>query len=195
MIVVAEVAFVLYACRSEYTIVHFVAFYILSRWAAWLFLRLLPLLGFDVLAFLPPGPPGDAAMATFRERFEQGLELVQAGRDEEAASVFAEAARIRPDDLALALVQAPCLARRGQRSEAIEVLERAERFHPDEPRVHYALASTLTQFNQNPRALAALANAIELDPTLREFLSEDPEFDALHDEDDFIRLVGAGIRP
>lgn len=73
--------------------------------------------------------------------------------------------------------------------EAVKWFGKALENTPKDERVHYVMASTLALKGERREALEHLKQAIELNATNRIYARNDPDFEALHEEDDFENLV------
>jgi tetratricopeptide (TPR) repeat protein len=73
--------------------------------------------------------------------------------------------------------------------EALKHLDRALKMGPKDDRVVYLVASTLALKGEKDQALTSLREAIELNSVNRIHAQQDPDFDLLREEGDFLDLV------
>lgn len=113
----------------------------------------------------------------------------------EALRPLEMAARLRPNDLQVALAQGWCYKRTHRLAQAIDALERAERYHPREAIVRYNLACYWSLANNPRRAISKLAEALALEPERRSELADEPDFDPIRHLPEFERLMETGTKP
>lgn len=77
---------------------------------------------------------------------------------------------------------------RGEFDEALKLFERAASSDGSD-RTHYALAAVRAQKGDHSGALASLRQAIQSDDRNRLYAINDPDFDSIRDEPEFIDLV------
>ena len=92
----------------------------------------------------------------------------------------------RPEDY---LYQGDIESNRQHYDEALKHLDRARKMSPQDDRVVYTVATTLALKGEKEQALSSLKEAIELNSRNRIYAQQDPDFDLLRDEGDFIDLV------
>lgn len=73
--------------------------------------------------------------------------------------------------------------------EALKHFDRALKLGPRDDRVVYIMASTLALKGEKDQALSSLKEAIELNSANRIHALQDPDFDLLREEGDFLDLV------
>jgi hypothetical protein len=72
----------------------------------------------------------------------------------------------------------------GDPARAAEIVAEGLREHPDHPRVHYELACHLAMAGDREGAFRHIEKAI-VDPRVREWVIEDPDFDSIRDDPRF----------
>jgi tetratricopeptide (TPR) repeat protein len=135
-------------------------------------------------------------------------------RFEEALECYARALAIDPEDIAVLAGMAWCYKRTGQLPKAIEAMERAYQSHPKELIVLYNLACYFSLAGEKAQALSWLGRALrmesalrkqhpeddrgfalwgfgQLEPSLRERIADEPDFDPLRNDPDFQYLTGS----
>jgi tetratricopeptide (TPR) repeat protein len=86
---------------------------------------------------------------------------------------------------------------RAETESALKEFEKALEANPKSDKVHYAIASVYALSGDKARAVAALQAAVRLNERNRVFAQNDPDFDRIRDDHEFIQLVepeGAGAR-
>jgi uncharacterized Ntn-hydrolase superfamily protein len=78
----------------------------------------------------------------------------------------------------------------GDLAAALTRAEAARDLSPENDRAWVQLARIQLQMDQRGDALASLGQAIDLEPRLRVALPGNPDFEALHGDSEFLRLVG-----
>lgn len=73
--------------------------------------------------------------------------------------------------------------------EAVKYLDRALEANPKDEKVHYVLASTLALKGDRQDALKHLREAVELNATNRVYARNDPDFEPLREDEDFMNLI------
>jgi tetratricopeptide (TPR) repeat protein len=126
----------------------------------------------------------------FEASFLRGEALRALGRYREALRPLERAAGLRPDDVGVALCLGWCYKRTHRLAQAIDALLRACRKHPDEPLLLYNLACYWSLAGNRERSLNALTEALELEPSLRERIADEPDFDPIRHEPAFGRISG-----
>ena len=111
------------------------------------------------------------------------------GRHREALRPLEVAARIRPGDVAVAIALGWCYKRTHRLAQAIDALDRAARAHPDEPLLHYNLACYWSLAGNTAKSIDALGQALDIDPSFRDRVALEADFDALRGHPDFDRLI------
>jgi tetratricopeptide (TPR) repeat protein len=135
-------------------------------------------------------------------------------RFEEALEAFGRALAIDPEDIVVLAGMAWCYKRTGQLPKAVETMEQAYQAHPKELIVLYNLACYFSLAGEKAQALSWLGRALrlesslrkqhpegeqgfalwgfgQLEPSLRERIAEEPDFDPLRNDPDFQYLTGS----
>src|SRR5207247_7855491 len=81
------------------------------------------------------------------------------------------------------------LHNRGEFEEALKVLRQAAEIHPKNEHVLYCLAATSARAGDTAGALKALRSAIAVSPASRAQARTDPDFDPLHEDQDFTAII------
>jgi Flp pilus assembly protein TadD len=115
----------------------------------------------------------------------KGESLRQKNEHDEALSVFSRALEERPDDLTTLMGMAWCYKRTDQLPNAISTMEQAYQSNPKEPIVLYNLSCYFCLAGDKAQALSWLGRALRLEPTLRELISDECDFDPLRNDPDF----------
>jgi tetratricopeptide (TPR) repeat protein len=134
-------------------------------------------------------------------------------RFEDALEAYGRALAVDPEDIGLLAGMAWCYKRTGQLPKAIEAMEQAYQAHPKELIVLYNLACYFSLAGEKVQALSWLGRALrmesslrkqhaegeggfaswgfsQLEPSLRERIAEEPDFDPLRNDPDFQYLTG-----
>ena len=119
----------------------------------------------------------------------RGEALRDLRRHEEAIVDFEQADELEADDLTTLMGMAWCLKRTDRLPDAIDVMKRAYKAHPEEPVVLYNIACYLALADEKEQALSWLGRALRMEPGLRRLISEEPDFDGLRDDPDFLFVV------
>ncbi|HWE40494.1 MAG TPA: tetratricopeptide repeat protein [Isosphaeraceae bacterium] len=131
----------------------------------------------------------DWATMQFEASFLTGEALRALGRHRDALDPLEAAAKLRPDDIGVAIALGWCYKRTHRLAQAIDALDRARCHHPAEPLIHYNLACYWSLAGDPRRALDALTLSLNLQPSLRERIGDEPDFDALRTHPEFARLA------
>lgn len=115
----------------------------------------------------------------------QGEALRQQSAFDAALQAYGKALAEQPDDVSILMGMAWCYKRVAQLPRAIAATVRASRLLPEEPLLMYNLACYYTLQGDKPRALGHLGRALRLNPSLRNLVPDEPDFDALRDDPDF----------
>lgn len=78
---------------------------------------------------------------------------------------------------------------RAETESAIKEFEKALHKQPGSDMVHYAIASAYALSGDKARAVAALQEAVRLNEKNRIYAQNDPDFDRIRDDHEFIHLV------
>ena len=103
----------------------------------------------------------------------------------EAIHPLREAARFDDKKLPVLLALGWCFKRLGRIEDAIEALEEALCGHPDEGILHYNLACYWSLASKPCPALQYLSQAFELDPTFRDLVASESDFDPIREDSGF----------
>ncbi|WZP00091.1 tetratricopeptide repeat protein [Isosphaeraceae bacterium EP7] len=131
----------------------------------------------------------DWATMQFEASLLAGEALRNLGRFREALKPLEVASGLHPDDLGVALALGWCYKRTHRLAQAIDVLERAARVTPEQPLLHYNLACYWSLAGNATKSLDELALALDLEPSLRAKLADEPDFDAIRGDPSFARLI------
>ena len=110
-------------------------------------------------------------------------------RYEEALAPLERGADLIPDDIHVLLALGWCYKRTGQLARAIGALERAVRIEPSEAVLHYNLACYWSLARNRTLSLRYLTRAIEIDGNFRDILNDEPDFNSLRHDPQFIALA------
>jgi len=129
--------------------------------------------------------------ATFRGQalYLRGEALRALRRHREALSHLEEAADLAPSNVQIWVALGWCYKRAGKIHLAVEALERAIDVQPSMPLLHYNLACYLSLAGEKRRAVRELATAIEMDDGYRYKVIDEPDFDALRGDPEFLSLT------
>lgn len=136
----------------------------------------------------------DWANMQFEASLIAGEALRMLERYREAAKSFENAAKLRPNDLQMAIPLAWCYKRTNRLAQAIATLETASNAHPEEALLHYNLACYWSLAGTRQKAFKSLARALELDVEFVRLISDEPDFDPVRDDPVFQRIVEA-VKP
>jgi tetratricopeptide (TPR) repeat protein len=131
----------------------------------------------------------DWATMQFEASFLMGESLRCLERYREALKPLEVAAKLRPQDVDVAIALGWCYKRTHRLAQAIDALERAERHNPDDALLHYNLACYWSLVGNASKALDELAVALELKPELRSLIPEESDFDLIRGTPEFERLT------
>ena len=118
-----------------------------------------------------------------------GDTLRELARYEEALLPLQRSADLVPDDIHVLLALAWCYKRTGQLGKAIEALERAVEVDASEAVLHYNLACYWSLARNRTLALRYLSRALEIDTNVRDMIPDEPDFNPLRHDPDFIALT------
>ena len=118
-----------------------------------------------------------------------GEALRELGRYEEALLPLERSLDLLPDDIRVLLALGWCYKRTGQLAKAIEMLERAVKIDSGEAVLHYNLACYWSLARNRTLALRHLQLALEIDANFRDMVSDEPDFDPLRHDAEFIALT------
>ena len=118
-----------------------------------------------------------------------GEALRELGRYEEALLPLERSLDLLPDDVRVLLALGWCYKRTGQLAKAIEMLERAVKIDSGEAILHYNLACYWSLARNRTLALRHLQLALEIDANFRDMVSDEPDFDPIRHDAEFIVLT------
>lgn len=95
-------------------------------------------------------------------------------------------------DLSLLLGMAWCYKRTDQLEKSIEMMQSALQVSPEEPIVPYNLSCYYALAGDRDRALTWLQQALQMQGALRDMLAEETDFDAIRNDEEFLRLAKFG---
>lgn len=110
-------------------------------------------------------------------------------RYEEAIPWLEEATEENPDNFHVWLALGWCHKRVGRLDLAIQSLEEALSAAPDHAIVYYNLACYWSLANNAKLAIAYLARAFDIDPSYRDLVADEPDFDAVRPHPSFRELT------
>ncbi|MEA3200345.1 MAG: Anaphase-promoting complex, cyclosome, subunit 3 [Thermoplasmata archaeon] len=119
-----------------------------------------------------------------------GEAAIKAGRAEEAAAWFAQAAALQADLAVAHFCHGMCLVALQRHEQAREAFQRAYDLDPMEGSYRLELARACARTARGPEAMDALAPLLAAAPELAQDLGEDPAFASLKDHPRFLALVG-----
>ena len=108
---------------------------------------------------------------------------------EEALLPLERSADLLPDDIHVWLALGWCYKRTGQLAKAIDALERAVTVDPSEGVLHYNLACYWSLARIVTLALRMLSRALEIDGNFRDMITDEPDFDSLRSDPEFIAIA------
>jgi len=132
---------------------------------------------------------GSLVHANGRACYLLGEAFRELKRYEEALLPLQRSADLMPDDIHVWLALGWCYKRTGQLAKAIESLERAVKVDSSEAILHYNLACYWSLARNRTLALHYLSRALEIDCNFRDMVVDEPDFNALRDDADFIALT------
>lgn len=132
---------------------------------------------------------GDAADFDARVAYLRGEALRWQERFDEALVEFHRAADAMPDDIHVWLAMGWCYKRTGRIDLAIESLRRARAVEPGEALIHYNLACYWSLTGNVRKAVACLSNALEIDSEYRDMIDEEPDFDPIRNNPEFLAVT------
>ena len=128
-----------------------------------------------------------------RAQYLRGQALRLMERYPQAVDAFEKAFAIDPSSVHVLLSMAWCYKRMGHLNLAIEALEDGLVLDPERAIVHYNLACYWSLLNQLDSALLHLSRAIELRPKYREFVPQEPDFDNVRNQPEFLAIAKARV--
>jgi len=138
----------------------------------------------DLLTELPSRPK-----YVGRAHYLQGEALRSMERHREAIDLFRVAEIEHPGQLHVLLALGWCYKRIGHLDDAIEALEDALCVHPDEGILNYNLACYWSLAGETEIALQYLSQAFEIEPSYRDMVVQEPDFDSIRNDTRFQALT------
>lgn len=81
------------------------------------------------------------------------------------------------------------LHNRGEFEEALKFMKQAAEIHPRNENVLYCMAATAARAGDSATALKSLRQAVSVGPANRAQARQDPDFDALREDEEFLSIV------
>lgn len=106
----------------------------------------------------------------------------------EALMPLKRAAKAAPEDVRVRIALGWCYKRTGRLDLAIDALEQALLIEPQLALLRYNLACYLSLAGQKRRSLRHLSKALEIDPSFRDLIETESDFDPLRDDPEFQSL-------
>jgi tetratricopeptide (TPR) repeat protein len=122
----------------------------------------------------------------------KGESLRALGECEAAIVPLRKAADEAPSDMHVWLALGWCYKRIGRLDMAIESLEEALEAAPNEAIIHYNLACYWSLAGNKRQAILFLGQALEIDPSYRDKISGETDFDAIRQDPQF-RMIASVI--
>ena len=119
--------------------------------------------------------------------------LRQLERYEEALDAYRKANYVCSDDVRVLTGMAWCFKRLNRIDRAIELAAEAYHAAPDQAWLLYNLACYFCIAGDKSRALSWLGRAVRMESSIRNLVSEEPDFDALRNDPDFQFLLDASV--
>ncbi|MBN2474213.1 MAG: tetratricopeptide repeat protein [Pirellulales bacterium] len=145
-------------------------------------------LGLPQHALTALGRLGEEADLDVHSLYLCGEALRSMDRHAEALRPLVQAALAAPQNVHVWFALGWCYKRTGRIDLAIDSLERALAAEPTEGLVHYNLACYWSLAGNKQRALEYLSRALHIDPDFRELIDDEPDFDPLRWDPDFLAL-------
>ncbi|MBI2827145.1 MAG: tetratricopeptide repeat protein [Planctomycetia bacterium] len=118
----------------------------------------------------------------------RGLENFQA-----AVPVLVDAVDLAPSNIHAWMALGWCYKRTGRLDQAIESLKRAHEVEPSEPLIEYNLACYYSLKGAKQQALEYLSRAIAGNPSLRDLIGRESDFDPIRADPAFQALVSVVV--
>jgi Flp pilus assembly protein TadD len=112
-------------------------------------------------------------------------------RHREAVDHLRLAAEGDPTNIHVLLALGWCYKRIRRLDLAIQSLEEGLAIDPEQGIIHYNLACYWSLANNSRLAVEYLAQSIVLDPTYRDLVVKEPDFDPIRDDPDFVALTNS----
>ena len=121
----------------------------------------------------------------------QALRIMERHRD--AVKHLEKAVSLNSDDYLFHLALAWCYKRSGRLDLAIQVLDDALDVEPNKAIIHYNLACYWSLAHDTHRALQFLMQSFELDPTFRDLVTTESDFDPIREDPEFRALTSVVV--
>jgi Flp pilus assembly protein TadD len=108
---------------------------------------------------------------------------------QEAINVLERAAELDPENIHVWLALGWCYKRIGRLDLAIQSLEEALAVEESQASVYYNLACYWSLAHNSKLALAYLSQALDLDPSYRDLVARESDFDPIRDDPGFRDLT------
>ena len=125
--------------------------------------------------------------------FLQGQAFRCLDRYEEAIVPLQKSAAQRSDNISVWLALGWCYKRIARLDRAMAAMEEALAAEPKEALLHYNLACYCSLAGHTDRALSSLATAFEIDPSYRELVAKESDFDGLRKHPSFLELTSVVV--
>ena len=120
----------------------------------------------------------------------RGVSLGKLGRNEEAIASWDKAIEIKPDYHQAWNNRGNALGNLGRYEEAIASWDKAIEIKPDLDEAWYNQACAYSLLNDIDTAIEKLQEAINLNPEYKEMAKTDSDFDAIRDDQRFVKIIG-----
>jgi Flp pilus assembly protein TadD len=100
-----------------------------------------------------------------------------------------------PEDVRARILLASNLARFGEKDESVRHLQTAVALRPGDPNILYNAACTYGLLRQKTEALDTLRKAFAAGYGNGNWASKDTDLECLHDDPEFLKLVGGKAQP
>lgn len=132
---------------------------------------------------------GDRHVWESHAHYLQGEAFRSLEHYEQAVGSLLRARRDMPEMIELYISLAWCHKRSGRLDLAIETLEEALEVDPTEALLYYNLACYWSLAGRKAKVLKLLSKAFYLDGAYRDLVEEEPDFDPMRSDPDFIELT------
>jgi tetratricopeptide (TPR) repeat protein len=139
------------------------------------------------------GRLGDPTCFDSRALYLWGEALRAMDRYEEALVPLSQAVESDAENIYIWIALGWCYKRTGRLDLAIEAVERALAADPDEPLLHYNLACYCSLAGDRDRAVQCLARAVEMEPSYRDMVDGEPDFDPVRSDPDFQAVCSGSV--
>ncbi len=149
----------------------------------------LPRCALDVLDHIAPPTELEYQYCLLR-----GEALREAMEYDEAARALERAAQLQPEEPHVYFSLAWCYKRSGHLPRAIDAMRKVQHIRPRDPLAHYNLACYLSLAGHVPEAIARLGRALALDPSMREQVPAESDFDPIRHHPDFLEMLTRSVQ-